>query len=300
MIIVTGAGGRLGRAVTERLLARVPAEEIGVSVRDTEKARDLGEQGIRVRRGDFTDPSSLAHAFEGASQVLIVSTDATGEAALRAHRAAVDAAAAAGAGRILYTSHMGADPTSPFAPMPDHAATEAALRASGVPFTSLRNGFYASTAVMLLGAALDTGELVAPEDGPVAWTDHADLADAAALALTEGGDDLSPSLSLSLSLDGTTPPLTGPEAIDLAGIAALANRLTGRPVRRVVVSDADYRAHLMKHGLPESRADLLVGLFAASHRGDFAPTDPTLAHLLGRPTATLTDVLTSTILKATA
>ncbi|WP_050800311.1 NAD(P)H-binding protein [Streptomyces himastatinicus] len=285
MIIVTGANGRLGRAVTERLLERVPAEEIGVSVRDVDAARDLGARGIRVRRGDFADPSSLAHAFEGASQVLIVSTDATGETALRAHRTAVDAAAAAGAGRILYTSHMGAHPASPFGPMPDHAATEAALRASGVPFTALRNGFYASSAVMLLGAALDTGELVAPEDGPVAWTDHADLADAAVLALTTGGDDL----------DGRTPALTGPEAIDLAGIAALVTRLTGRPIRRVVVSDADYRARLLAHGLPEARADLLVGLFAASRRGDFAPADPTLARLLGRPAVTLADVLTATV-----
>ncbi|MFI0775259.1 NAD(P)H-binding protein [Streptomyces sp. NPDC021212] len=281
MIIITGANGKLGRAVAERLLERVPAEEIGVSVRDVEKAHDLGDRGVRVRRGDFTDPSSLAHAFEGASQVLLVSTDTTGETALRAHRAAIEAAAAAGAGRILYTSHMGADPSSPFAPMPDHAATEAALRASGVPFTSLRNGFYASTTLMLLGAALDTDELAAPEDGPVAWTDHADLAEAAALALTGGCDDF----------DGATPALTGPETIDLAGVAALATRLTGRPVRRVVVSDADYRARLLAHGLPEAQADLLVGLFAASRRGDFAPADPTLARLLGRPTTPLADIL---------
>lgn len=286
MIIVTGANGKLGRAVTERLLERVPAEGIGVSVRDVEKARDLGDRGVRVRRGDFADPSSLTHAFEGASQVLIVSTDATGEAALRAHRAAIEAAAAAGADRIHYTSHMGASPSSPFAPMPDHAATEAALRESGVPFTSLRNGFYASTTLMLLGDALATGELVAPEDGPVAWTDHADLAEAAALALT--GD----------ALDGPTPALTGPEAVDLAGVAALATRLTGRPVRRVVVSDADYRARLLRHGLPEAQADLLVGLFAASRRGDFAPADPTLARLLGRPTVPLADAL-SVALKET-
>ncbi|MFI0814285.1 NAD(P)H-binding protein [Streptomyces sp. NPDC021098] len=288
MIIVTGANGTLGRAVAERLLERVPAEEIGASVRAPEKARDLADRGVRVRHGDFTDPAGLAHAFEGAARVLIVSTDTTGEAALRAHRAAIEAAAAAGASRILYTSHMGADPSSPFAPMPDHAATEAALRESGVPFTSLRNGFYASTTLTLLGGALDTGELVAPEDGPVAWTDHADLAEAAALALTTGGD----------GFDGPTAALTGPGAIDLAGVAALAARLTGRPVRRVVVPDADYRARLLDHGLPEARADLLVGLFAASRRGDFAPADPTLARLLGRPATPLEDVLSVALKEA--
>ncbi|MFJ5268646.1 NAD(P)H-binding protein [Streptomyces sp. NPDC088358] len=279
MIIVTGAGGALGRAVVEQLLERVPAQRIGVSVRDPERARGFLDRGVRVRRGDFADPASLAHAFEGAAKVLVVSTDATGETAVHHHRTAVEAAVAAGAEHVLYTSHMGANPSSPFPPMPDHAATEAALRDCGVAFTALRNGFYATSAVMLLGAAAQTGELVAPEDGPVAWTAHADLAEAAALALT--GEDL----------DGVTPALTGSEALDMAGVAAIASRLTGRPVRRIVVSDADYRAGLIAHGLPEPTADLLVGLFAASRQGGFAPADPTLGRLLGRPTTSLADVL---------
>jgi NAD(P)H dehydrogenase (quinone) len=283
MIIVTGANGQLGRAVTERLLERVPAGQVGVSVRDPEKARGLEQQGVRVRPGDFTDPGSLAHAFEGASKVLIVSMDRAGEQAVRHHRTAIEAAVAAGVKRILYTSHMGANPASPFRPMRDHAAAEAMLRDSGVPFTALRNGFYATSAAMQLDAALETGELVTPEDGPVAWTAQADLAEAAALALTEE------------DLDGVTPPLTGPEAIDMAGIAAIVTQLTGRPVRRVTVSDADYRSHLLARGLPDRAADLLLGMFAASRQGDFAPTDPALARLLGRPTATLADVLKATV-----
>jgi uncharacterized protein YbjT (DUF2867 family) len=268
MIIVTGANGELGRAVVERLLERVPAQKVGVSVRDPERSRGLAERGVRVRHGDFADPASLAHAFEGAAKVLVVSTDGTGDAAVRHHRTAIEAAAKAGAERVLYTSHMGANPSSPFPPMPDHAAAETALADSGVAFTALRNGFYASSAVLLLGAAVETGELVAPEDGPVAWTAHADLAEAAALALTEDG------------LDGVTPALTGSEAVDL---------------RRVVVSDADYRAGLLARGLPEPAADLLVGLFAASRQGEFAPAGPALARLLGRPTTPVADVLKSAL-----
>ncbi|WP_051022543.1 NAD(P)H-binding protein [Nocardia pneumoniae] len=283
MIIVTGANGKLGRAVTERLLERVPAARIGVSVRVPDGARDLEDRGVRVRRGDFADPAGLAHAFEGASKVLVVSTDSTGETAVRHHRVAIEAAVAAGAARVVYTSHMGANPSSPFAPMPDHAATEAALRECGVAFTALRNGFYAASAAMLLGAALHTGELTAPEDGPVAWTAHADLAEAAALALTED------------ELDGMTPALTGSEAIDLTGVAAIAARLTGRPIRRVVVTEAEYRASLLARGLPESAADLLLGLFAASRLGHFASTDSTLARLLGRPPVPLADILRATV-----
>lgn len=137
MIIVTGANGQLGRGVVEQLLQRVPADQIGVSVRETQKAKELEERGVRVRQGDYDDPGSLVHAFERASQVLIVSTNVLGEEAVRQHRTAIDMAKEAGASRILYTSHMSASPTShaPFAV--DHAATEEALKASGV-FSSAR------------------------------------------------------------------------------------------------------------------------------------------------------------------
>ena len=220
MIVVTGASGQLGSAVVDRLLERVPAEQIGISVRDPRKAAGFAERGVRVRHGDFDDAASLAEAFEGAEQVLLVSASATGEAALRRHRTAIEAARKADVGRIVYTSHMGANPASPFAPMPDHATTEVMLAESGLAFTALRNGFYASSGVMLLGQAVRTGEVAAPEDGPVSWTAHADLAEAAAIVLTEQ------------SVDGPTAALTGATALDLAGIAAVASEVTGRPIRR--------------------------------------------------------------------
>jgi uncharacterized protein YbjT (DUF2867 family) len=280
MIIVTGASGKLGRAIVEDLLERVPAERVGVSVRDPEKARELTERGVRVRRGDYADPASLAEAFEGASQVLIVSAGATGDTAVAQHRTAIEAAREAGVRRILYTSHVGANPSSPFAPMPDHAATEKVLRDSGVSSTSLRNGFYAATTVMLLRGALQTGELAAPPDGPVSWTAHADLAEAAAIALADEG-----------RFDGPTPPLTGSEALDLADVAAIASEVTGRSIKRVTVTDEQYHAALVSRGVPASRAQMLLGMFDASRQGDFSPVDPTLADLVGRPPTSLRDVL---------
>ncbi|MEU5989139.1 SDR family oxidoreductase [Spirillospora sp. NPDC047418] len=279
MIIVTGATGQLGRGTVERLLERVPAERIGASVRDVEKAKDLADRGVRVRRGDFADPASLAHAFEGAAQILIVSANSIGEDLLRLHRGAIGAAKAAGARRILYTSHMGANPSSLFPPMPDHAATEELLRASGVPFTSLRNGFYASTTVALVGAALQSGELAVPEDGPVSWTAHADLAEATAITLAEE------------TFDGITPGLTGGEAIDMAGVAALASEFSGRPIEHVVVPDAEFRAGVVARGVPEFAADMLVDMFAASRQREFADVDPTLGRMLNRPPTPLRDVL---------
>jgi len=280
MIIVTGATGQLGKGITEELLRRLPAEQIGVSVRDPDKARDLAERGVRVRQAEFSDPGSLRHAFEGATQVLIVSAGTLGEEGAQLHRNAIDAAREAGARRLLYTSHMAVNPDSLFPPMWTHAATEELLRASGVPYTALRNGFYASSAAWLLGPAIQTGEVSGPQDGPVSWTTHADLAEAAAVILADEGQ-----------FDGPTPPLTSSQALDLAQLGEVLADLTGRPSRRVTVPDDEYRAGMVAAGLPEMRIDISAGLFAASRRGEFAATDPALGALLGRAPTSMREVL---------
>lgn len=277
MLVVTGATGALGRAIVDQLLTRVPATTIVASVRDPARATDLAARGVHVRQADFSDATATARAFEGATKVLIISLPLPTSIAVPQHRAAIEAARAAGAARILYTSQMGSDPRSAFAPMHTHAATEDLLRASGVPFTALRNGFYTASALDMFGRALRAGELAAPEDGPIAWTTHADLAEAAAVALT------------SDALDGITPPLTAPTALTLDQLAAIASTTTGRTVRRVVISEDAYRATLLTNGVPAPLADMLLGIFGASRQGAFARTDPTLSRLIGRAPITVTE-----------
>ncbi|MEV5210800.1 NmrA family NAD(P)-binding protein [Micromonospora sp. NPDC053740] len=274
MFVVTGATGQLGSQIVDRLLDRLPPDAVGVSVRDVDRAAGLAERGVRVRAGDFTDPATLEHAFAGADKVLVVSASIRGHAAIAANRAAIDAARAAGANRILYTSHQAASRDSLFAAQPTHAATEEHLAGLGVPFTALRNGFYASTLSLSIGTALETGQLVAPADGPVSWTAHADLAEAAAVALTEDG-----------VLDGVTAPLTAPEMLDLEAVAAILSDITGRTVERVVADDDEWRASAIARGMPESAADFTLGMYRAARAKEFAVTDPTLETVIGhRPT----------------
>lgn len=280
MIIVTGANGHLGSQIVERLLDVLPAGEIGVSVRDVGRAQALADRGVRVRAGDFTEPSTLADAFADADQVLVVSAAIRGPGAARANAAAIDAAVRAGATRVLYTSHQAAAPDSLFGAQPQHAATEAHLADAGVAYTSLRHGFYASTLALYLPDALQSGELRLPADGPVSWTAHADLAEVDAIALTRPG-----------ALDGVTAPLTAPDLLDLADVSRLLGDLTGRSMRRVVLEDDEWKSDAVSRGLPAPAADFTLGMFGAARRGEFAVTDPTLGNLLGRPATPVAAVL---------
>lgn len=282
MIVVTGATGKLGRRIVEHLLDHVPAHHIGVSVRGPRKAQDLADRGVRVRQGDFDRPDSLAHSFEGAEQLLLVSLDRTGEECVTGHRAAIDAAVKAGVGRILYTSQMGAAHDSRFQACRDHARTEDLLRATGLPWTALRNGFYASSALQFLEYARHTTDIALPADGPVAWTGHDDLAEATVAILTEPG-----------RFEGPTPPLTGPAALDFDTVAKIASEVTGRSFTRTVVPDAAFHEQALAHGAPAPVADLMLSIFAAARNGEFAAVDPALATLLGREPATFRSQLES-------
>ncbi|WP_460841637.1 NAD(P)H-binding protein [Nocardioides marmoraquaticus] len=287
MIVVTGATGQLGRDVVRHLLTLVVPERIGVSVRDPQAATALAERGVRVRRGDFAEPESLSAAFEGAEILLLISSNAAayGGDPLQQHRDAFKAAAKAGVGHVVYTSHLGAGHESAFPPCRHHAATEDMLAdlltGSATRWTALRHGFYADTAIQTVTTALDEGAVRLPADGPVSWTARADLAvaDAEILAQIDGG---------SQEWDGVSAPLAAAETLDASGLAQIAATFTGRDVPREVLTDDQARARFTGLGMPDSAVELTLGIYQAARAGELAATGPDLERLLGRrPTSVL-------------
>jgi NAD(P)H dehydrogenase (quinone) len=275
VIIVTGATGALNGATVDQLLDRVPVEELVVAVRDPAKAQRFADRGVAVRRADYADPSSLPAAFAGADRLLLVSSNDRTADAVSLHRAAIDAAVTAGVGHILYTSHQGAAPLTPFGPGRDHAATEALLAETGIPWTALRNGFYAHSLQWLAGPWRETGVIAVPADGPVSWTAREDAAEAAAVLLA--GETL-PTGPLTL---------TASAAPTFAQVAEIASDVAGRPVERVLM-DADAWAAAAPDPV---MARFVLGMYQAAEQGFFAGTDPLLAELLGREPQGVRDVL---------
>ncbi|MBB4685672.1 NmrA family NAD(P)-binding protein [Amycolatopsis jiangsuensis] len=278
MIVVTGATGGLGGATVEHLLQRVPAGEIGVSVRDTAKAQHFVDRGVRVRQGSYEDPAALRDSFAGAEQVLLVSGNDPASDLVSLHRNAVEAAVAAGVRRIVYTSQQGAIAGNPYRPSEFHIDTEALLGDSGIAWTALRNGAYGPLD-QLLGPWQRTGEIAQPEDGPVPYTDRDDIAEAIAVLLAG-----------ARSFDG---PVTfaAPTAVTFDDFATIASRLAGRTIKRTVLDDEQWVADQIVSGVPEQAARFLLTWYQAARAGYFAEPSPLLADLLGREPRTVADRL---------
>jgi uncharacterized protein YbjT (DUF2867 family) len=278
MIVITGATGALNGATADHLLDRLEPTGLAVVARDPARASRFAERGVEVRHGDYADPASLPSAFAGADQLLLVSSSDPTADAVALHRAAIDAAVEAGVGRVLYTSHQGAGHGSPFHPAVDHAATEDLLAASGLPWTSLRNGFYAHSTAWLLGPWQTTGTVSVPVDGPVSWTTREDAAEAAARIIA--GEPI----------DGRVT-ITAPDAPTFADLAEMLSELSGRSIGFEVLGAEEWTARAVAAGQDPRMAGFVLGMFEAAADGRFAGTDPLLGELLGRPPRSVREVL---------
>lgn len=242
----------------------------------------LASRGVRVRQGSYEEPAALAESFAGAEQVLLVSGNDPTADMVGLHRNAIEAAVAAGARRILYTSQHGTAPDSPYTPACLHAATETILADSGVAWTALRYGMFGNLD-HLLGPWQQTGVIARPADGPIPWVDRDDIAEAAAIVLA--GDR---------SFDGAIT-LTPTHAATFDDFARSASELTGRTIERITVDDGQWVEDQIATGVPEQVARMALTLFQAARTGYFAETDSLLAGLLGREPRRAADQLASHI-----
>nr|WP_315212442.1 NmrA family NAD(P)-binding protein [uncultured Duganella sp.] len=278
MIIVTGATGQLGRLVIASLLKTTPAAQIVAAVRDVAKAADLAAQGVQVRRADYNDAESLDSAFVGATKVLLISSSEVGRRVPQ-HRAVIDAAARANVGLFVYTSVLRAD-SSELGLAAEHRETEALIRASGLVYSLLRNGWYVENYTAGLGGALAHGALAgAAGEGRIAAASRADYADAAAAVLSSAGP-----VEQVYELAGDT-------AFTLADLAAELSRQSGKQVPFHNLPRQQYREMLIGVGLPAPVADLIADSDAAASRGALDNSGHALSELIGRPTISLADAV---------
>jgi len=276
---VTGATGQLGRHVVEKLKGKVSADSIVALVRTPEKAADLG---VEARAFDYTKPESMTASLKGIDKLLLISGNELGQR-LPQHKAVIQAAKQAGVKQIVYTSILHAD-TSSLVLAGEHLATEVALKASGLTYTILRNGWYTENYTGSAKGAIGAGAFIGcAGEGKIASAARVDYAEAAAVVLAGEGHE------------NKIYELAGDTAYTLTELAAEISRQTGKSIPYNNLTEKEYADILKSFGLPEGIAHMLADSDTGASKGGLFDDAKQLSALIGRPTTPLATVLAEAI-----
>jgi uncharacterized protein YbjT (DUF2867 family) len=272
-LLLTGATGRLGGEVAERLAARgVAARALVRPGRDPAPLRALGHRPVA---GDLDDPPGLRAALRGVHTALLLTGDHPRQAALEGNL--IRAAAAEGVERVVKVSAASAGLEPPVSFGREHRRAERELQERGSPAWAIVRPTLFMQSLLLFAPAVRRGRLVAPtRGGRVAMVDRRDVADVAVAAL------------LDRRHDRAILEVTGPEAPTFAEVAALLSRATGRRVRHLSPPAPLALAGLrLAAGMPAWQAAQVVALMVALSRDAQRATTGTVADVTGRPPRTL-------------
>ncbi|SEK64061.1 NAD(P)H-binding protein [Nonomuraea pusilla] len=254
MIVVTGATGNVGRELAG-LLAAAGEQVTAVS----RNAADL-PHNVRHVQADLADPATLRPAFDGAEALfLLVAGDDP--------HAVLATAAHAGVRRVVLLSSQGAGTRPDSYRHP--AAFEQAVKDSGLEWTILRPGGFASNAYAWAESVRARRTAAAPfGDVGLPVIDPADIAEVASAVLREPGHA------------SRTYELTGPELLTPRERAAAIGQALGEPVRFVEQSRDEARAQML-HLMPEPVADATLAILGAPTPAE-QRISPDVERVLGR------------------
>jgi uncharacterized protein YbjT (DUF2867 family) len=272
VFVVTGSTGHVGRLVAEQLAARGHAMRL--LVRNPARAPEL--PGAEVVTADYGDPDALARALQEGDRVFMVSVHEGPERRIPLHRSFIEAATRRRVAQIVYLSFVNAGPDAIFLHATSHGATEELLRASGLGFTSIRNGMYADE----IPGWFD-GDGVAREpvgEGRISFSYRPELAEAIAVTLTEPGHE------------GKIYDIVG-EPVSLGELARVASQVTGRAHRYEPIPPEDWVARWRALDRVEWEIEAGLSTFDAQRAGEFDVVSDDFRALTGRVPLTVGEVM---------
>ena len=267
-VLVTGATGRVGRAVVAQLVgAGVPVRAL------TRRPAAAGLPAtVEVVAGDLTVPESLDAALQGVGAVFLLWTAQPGTAPAIVERLASHTR------RVVFLSSPHKTPHSffqqPNAMARFHADVERLIAAAGLESTIIRPGMFASNAQFWWASAIRDGDVVrwpygAAETAPI---DERDIAAVAARALYEDGHT------------GGDYVLTGPESLSQAEQVSVIGTILRRQIRFEELSPEEFRRETAE-SWPSPVVDMLLAAWDATI-GHPAFVTSTVADVVGSPPRT--------------
>lgn len=273
MIVVTGSTGRVGGLVAQRLGQQ--GHRMRLLVRDPLRAPSI--QGAEVQVSDYGNPDLLATGLQKGDRVFMVSMWIGGDTRLDLHRSFIEAAAKADVAHLVYLSFVNAGPAAFFSHAREHGATEEMLRASGVPWTSIRNSMYADDIPGWFdpdGVAREPGD-----DARMSFSYRPELADVIGVALTQPGHE------------GRIYNITTPESVSMQELAQIASEVTGQVYRYEPISDADWIERWKAQGRPDWALEAGQTSYEALRAGEFDLVSDDYEKITGRNAATVAQLV---------
>ncbi len=268
-ILVTGAGGNVGHEVVHHLLAR--GATVRAAILNESDAARLPD-GVETVRFDFLDPATYAAAFNGVERLFLMRPPAISDVE-RDMLPAIEYAGLAGVRQITFLSLVGAERNR----VVPHAKIETVLRASGIPWTMLRCGFFMQNLNTTHRADIvEHDDLFIPAGGgATSFIDVRDIGAVAARTLTEAGHE------------GQAYELTGTEALTYDDVAAMMTEELGRPITYSNPSVLSFARRMRRRGHPWRYIWVMEGIYLTTRLGMAATLAPDAARLLGRPPITM-------------
>jgi len=268
-ILVTGAGGNVGREVTRELAAR--GQPVRAAVYDSADGGRLPD-GVAAVRFDFTDPASWPAAFDGVDRLFLMRPPAISNIG-RDIQPAVDFALARGVRRIVFLSLIGAERNR----IVPHARIESLLVKSGAAWTMLRCGFFMQNLDTTHRADIaHHGDIFIPAgNGRTAFIDARDIGAVAARVLSEPGHERA------------CYPLTGSESLSYGEVAAIMTEELGRRITYSNPSPLAFARRFRRRGFARGHIRVMQVIYLTTRLGLAAAVYPEAAALLGRPPITL-------------
>ncbi|KAJ5819567.1 NmrA-like family protein [Penicillium riverlandense] len=287
------ASGGLGTSIVNHLSKLVPASQLILIARHTEKLFEFSQNGATVRQADYDEPSTLDKAFDGVETLMLISYASFEiQHRINAHRLAIDAAIKSGVKHIFYSSlaFAGVSKDQSLAHvMGAHIATEKYLseKSGSFTYTAVREGLYSEsfpiyTAWFDLKNPADEITIPHPGSGPgVAWAKRDELGEATAKLVVKYTQDTSgfPYLNGEILL-------SGPRELSLSETVEVLGRAVGKPLKIREISVDEYaslpqvgKKHTY-HGVDLSKE--WATAWEAIKQGETAIVSPALAAILGR------------------
>lgn len=161
-VLVTGATGTQGGAVTHSLLSAGHDVRALIRNADSPAAKKLVNQGVELVRGDFDDANSLATAMHGIDSVFLMGSPLPGgvEVETKQGIAFANAAKAANIGHLVYSSVANADLDTGIPHFDSKFKIEQHIKTLGIPYTISAPVFFMDNVIAPWGLdALKAGKI---------------------------------------------------------------------------------------------------------------------------------------------